>query len=38
MEPSVQVVLERLDEANLDYQARVENEVNEPQLVDGGQE
>ena len=38
MEPSVQVVLERLDEATLEDQARVEDEVNEPQVVDGGQE
>jgi hypothetical protein len=38
MEPSVQVVLERLDEATLEDQARVEDEANEPQVVDGGQE
>ena len=38
MEPSVQVVLERLDEAILEDQARVGDEVNEPQVVDGGQE
>jgi len=38
MEPSVQVVLERLDEATLEDQARVGDEVNEPQVVDGGQE
>ena len=38
MEPSVQVVLERLDEATLEDQARVGDEANEPQVVDGGQE
>jgi NADH-quinone oxidoreductase subunit M len=38
MEPSVQVVLERLDEATREDQARVEDEANEPQVVDGGQE
>mgnify|MGYP003301131031 FL=1 len=38
MEPSVQVVLERLNEATLDGQVRVEDEVNEPQVINGGQE